>query len=132
MTFDTRAKYAISSAENGNYEHAKAVVIDLIAEDYNNAQAHRTWGRVLLEEGKITDAVAAYRVAVTLDNDNPYLLFEFAEALVLQRQRFAHVPLPNWIEASEAVDTALSLVPGDPKGVRLRDKITKNMEPTQL
>lgn len=128
MTFDSRAKHAIATAKNGDYEHAKSVVIDLISEDYQNAQAHRAWGRVLLEEGKVSDAVAAYRVAVTLDNESPYLLFEFAESLLIQRQRFAHVPLPNWIEAREAVDTGLSLAPGDPKGLRLREQIARNLE----
>lgn len=128
MTFDTRANYAIATAENGNYEHAKAVVIDLISEDYNNAAAHRAWGRVLYKEGKATDAVAAFRVAVALDSREPQLLFEFAEALMYQAHRYAFVPLSNMVEARDAVDAGLRLSPGDPKGLQLQSQLVEHFQ----
>ena len=128
MATDTRANYAVASAENGNYEHAKSVVIDLIAEDYNNAQAHRAWGRVRLHEKKAADAVAAYRVAVGLESNDSAMWFEFAEALVAERRSFAIVPLPNMIEAKEAVATGLRLAPGDTRGHELRDEINRNLK----
>ena len=128
MATDTRANYAVASAENGNYEHAKSVVIDLITEDYNNAQAHRAWGRVLLHEKKAADAVAAYRVAVGLESNDSAMWFEFAEALVAERRSFAIVPLPNMIEAKEAVATGLRLAPGDTRGHELRDEINRNLK----
>ena len=74
MTFDTRTRYAIDTAKNGNHEHAKSIVIDLIAEDWHNVEAHRAWGRVLLQEGKPSDAVAAFRVALSIDNRSADLL----------------------------------------------------------
>ena len=128
MVTDTRANYAIASAVDGNYEHAKAVVIDLIAEDYNNAEAHRAWAKVLLHEGKSTDSVAAYRVAVTLEPHDAGLQFEFAKALVVQRQKYAMVALPNLIEAREAVSAGLRLAPGDPQGLALRDQIEQSLK----
>lgn len=128
MATDTRVNFAIASAENGNYEHAKSVVIDLIAEDYNNAQAHRAWGRVLLHEKKAADAVAAYRVAVGLESNDSAMWFEFAEALVAERRSFAIVPLPNMIEAKEAVAAGLRLAPGDARGHELRDEINRNLK----
>ena len=128
MATDTRANYAVASAENGNYEHAKSVVIDLIAEDYNNAQAHRAWGRVLLHEKKAADAVAAYRVAVVLESNDSAMWFEFAEALVAERRSFAIVPLPNMIEAKEAVAAGLRLAPCDTRGHELRDEINRNLK----
>ena len=127
MTSDTRATYAIASAKDGNYEHAKSVVIDLIAEDYHNAQAHRAWGKVLLQEGKVSDAVAAYRVALTLEAHDENMYFEFAEALLAQRQRYAFIPLPNLIEAREAVSAGLRLAPGDPRGMELRTQVKHNL-----
>jgi len=95
MTTDTRAKYAIASAQNGNFEHARSVVIDLIAEDWNNAEAHRAWGRVLLKERKHSDAVAAYRLAVSLDGTRAELHFEFATALLAEAQKVRFAPLAN-------------------------------------
>ena len=128
MATDTRVNYAVASAENGNYEHAKSVVIDLITEDYHNAQAHRAWGRVLLHEKKAADAVAAYRVAVGLESNDSAMWFEFAEALVAERRSFAIVPLPNMIEAKEAVAAGLRLAPCDTRGHELRDEINRNLK----
>lgn len=128
MFTDTRARYAVASAENGKFEHAKSVVIDLIAEDYNNAQAHRAWGQVLLHEGKSSDAVAAFRVAVSLEVYDPSMWFEFAEALIIQRHSYALVPLPNMIEARDAVAAGLRLAPGDERGLALRAQIERNLK----
>ena len=123
MTSTTRANYAVSSAQNGNFEHARAVVIDLIQEDWHSAEAHRAWGRVLLEEGKATDAVAAFRVATSIDSRNPELFFELADALLIEAQKYAFIPLPNRVEANEAIDRGLVLAPGHPLGPELREKL---------
>lgn len=120
MTSTTRANYAVSSAQNGNFEHARSVVIDLIQEDWHNAEAHRAWGRVLLEEGKATDAVASFRVAASIDARNPELHFELAEALLTEARKFSFIPLPNRVEANEAIATGLSLAPDHPRGLELR------------
>jgi len=120
MTVDTRTKYAIDTATNGNIEHAKSMVIDLVAEDWNNAEAHRAWGAILLQEGKTSDAVASFRVALNLNPQNPEGYFELADALVIQTHSFALVPLPNWAEAQELVQEGMRLAPGHPHGLNLQ------------
>lgn len=83
---------------------------------------------MLLHEGKSSDAVAAFRVAIALESNDPVMQFEFAEALIAQRHSYALVPLPNMIEAREAVAAGLRLSPGDPRGLELRDQIERNLK----
>jgi len=84
MTTDSRAEYAIAAAKRGEFEHATTAVLDLIAEDWNNAEAHRAWGRLLLTQGKATDAAAALRVAADLDPRPADVHFDLAHALLTQ------------------------------------------------
>ena len=103
-------------------------MIDLIAEDWHNAEAHRAWGRVLLQEGKASDAVAAYRVAVSLNDRSPQLHLEFAAALLAETEKYSFIPLPNWVEAREAIENGLLLSPDHPTGLDMLKMLDANRD----
>jgi len=126
MTTDTRAEYAVAAAKRGEFDLATTVVIDLVAEDWHNADAHRAWGRLLLEQGKAIDAVAAFRVAASLDPLRALSHFELANALLVEGQQNLYFPLIHWVEAQEAVKTGLGLAPGDHRGLELQSKIEEH------
>ena len=123
MSFDTRADFAMAAAKRGDFHHAEAVVIDLVAEDWENAAAHRAWGCLLLEQGKATDAVAALRIAASLDPRSAELHFELVDALLAEAEKNPFPTLTNWLEASDAVNAGLALMPGHERGVALFERV---------
>lgn len=120
---DARAQYAVAAAKRGEFDNARAVVIDLVSEDWNNAVAHRAWGRVLLEEGKTSDAVAAYRTAANLDPREADVHFELANALLEEAEKSPFLPLENWLEARNAAQEGLTRAPVDEFGIDLLRQI---------
>lgn len=123
MTFDSRAEYAIAAAKRGDFDGAAIAVIDLVAEDWDNAEAHRAWGCLLLEQDKPTDAVAAFRTASTLDPRRPDVHFELATALLAEAKKNPFLPLTNWLEARDAVEEGLARSPYDQNGLDLRCQV---------
>jgi len=122
-THDRRALSAVEAADRGEFDYAKSVVIDLIAEDWNNAQAHRAWGRVLLAEGKTADAVAAYRTAVSLDPRRADVHFDLAEALLADFGANPFTPHTSWVEAREAVSNGLARTANHARGNNILARI---------
>jgi len=114
-----RAEAAEWAAQNGNFSVAKDQVIDLIAEDWNCAEGHRAWGRVLQLERKYSDAIASFRTAATLRPEDPELLFEYAAAMVDAAQAAQLLQLTDWSEARHAVMRGLELAPATTVGVKL-------------
>lgn len=123
---DTRAESAIAAAERGDVERATAAVIDLIAEDWNNAEAHRAWSRVLSAKGLMSDAVAACRTALTLDPRRPDLHFALAEALLAEAEQNPFLPLAHWREARQAVLDGMERSPDTARGAALLDRVEHN------
>ncbi len=123
MSTDARAEYAIAAASRGEFDRARSAVIDLVAEDWHNAAAHQTWAQVLLEEGKATDAVAAYRTAVSLDPQRAELHFELAQALLIEAEKNPFVPLSNWLDTRDAVEAGLKMWPTHELGLELQRKV---------
>jgi len=114
-----RADAAEQAARRGNFIDARDQVIDLISEDWDCAEGHRAWGRVLLLERKYADAVSAFATAVSLQPDNPELLFEYASAMIDSAQASQLLQLTDWSEARNAVKRGLELAPTTMVGVRL-------------
>ncbi len=123
MSTDSRAEYAIAAAKRGDFDGATTAVIDLVAEDWDNAEAHRAWGCLLLERDKPTDAVAAFRTAANLDPRRSDVHFELAAALLAEAQKNPFLPLTSWLEAKEAVEEGLARSPYDQVGIDLRDQV---------
>lgn len=112
MEFDTRqtrADIATTAAKRGDFATATNVVLDLVAEDWNNAEGHLAWGRVLRAQGKAVDAVAAFRTALVLNPTSADIHFELASGLLEEAAKNPYLPLTNWIEAREAVTQGLRL-----------------------
>jgi len=128
MTSDPRAQYAVAAAERGEFAGATTVVLDLIAEDWHNAEAHRAWGCLLLAQRKTTDAVSAFRVAADLDPQRAELQFALANSLLAEAESTPYPPLTNWVDARSAVDAGLLIAPGHPVGLGLRDRLEEHRE----
>ena len=118
-----RARTAVTLAQQGEHDSATDIVIDLVTEDPDCAVAHRAWGRVLLEQGRATDAVAAYKAAVALAPDEAALQFELAYALVAQAEKSPFVGLTSYIEAKDAVEAGLHRDPDNTLAPGLIDLI---------
>lgn len=114
-----RVGAAINASNRGDFTTAKDVVIDLVTEDWNCAESHKAWGRVLLDQNLTTDAVAAFRTATELDPSNAELHFELASALVSHAERADWLQLTFWIDARAAVLAGLELEPDSFMGKRL-------------
>ena len=123
MIFDTRVKNAIAAAERGDFDQATSTVIDLVAEDWNNAEAHSAWGHVLLAQGKTIDAVESYRTALSLDPRGAEVYFDLAGALLEVARADPFLPLTNWLEAQDAVHEGLKRWPNNELGLRLFDEV---------
>lgn len=128
MEIDLRAESAIGAAERGDIEAAKSTVIDLIAEDWNNAEAHRAWARVLRAEGKLGDAVAACRTAVSLDPRRAEMHFELAETLLAEADQTPFPLLVNWLETRQAVLDGLERSPDKLRGTHLLAAVDKRRD----
>ena len=126
MDFDTRVDRAVAAADRGDYTTATNVVIDLIAEDWNNAEAHRAWGCVLLAQGKATDAVSAFRTAMQIDPRRSDLHFDLARALLGEAEQNPYLPLVNWIEARETILEGLRRSPGDKAGLKMLNHVEQH------
>ena len=119
MSFDTRAEYAVAASNRGEFATAKEVVIDLVSEDWHNAAAHRAWGQLLLNEGKPSDAAAAFRVAVDLDPRQGAVHFDLAAALFAEAEASPYLRLTNWVELRAAVQEGLDRAPDSERGLML-------------
>lgn len=126
MDFDTRADRAVAAADRGDYTSATNTVIDLIAEDWNNAEAHRAWGLVLLAQDKATDAVSAFRTAMQIDPRRTDLHFDLARALLSEAEKNPYFPLANWIETRETILEGLRRSPGDKAGLKLLNHVEQH------
>jgi len=126
MDFDTRVDRAVAAADRGDYTTATDVVIDLISEDWNNAEAHRAWGLVLLAQDKATDAVSAFRTAMQIDPRRSDLHFDLARALLGEAEQNPYLPLANWIETRETVLEGLRRSPGDKDGLKLLNHVEQH------
>ena len=109
---------ALSAA--GDFDTAADLVIDLVAEDPTCASSHRAWGRVLLDQGRWSDSVAAYRTAAELSQNDPELQFELGFALVTQADKEPYLGLANYLEAADAVHKGLALDPSNTVGNSLQ------------
>lgn len=114
-----RAAAAISLSAGGDHGTATDLIIDLVAEDPSCPSAHRAWGRVLLDQERFSDSVAAYRTAAQMDSGNAEVQFELAYALLAQAAKEPYVSLSNCNEATEATNLGLALDPGNAVGVSL-------------
>ena len=123
MRLNSRAESAIDAAERGELERATTAVIDLIAEDYNNADSHRAWGRVLLAKGMTSDAVSAFRTAIAIDPRRADLYFGLAEAILVHAEHNPFLPLSTWNDARQAVLDGLERGPDELIGHALLRKV---------
>lgn len=128
MTLDTRVEYAVAAANRGDFDGATIAVVDLIAEDWNNAEAHRAWGHVLLQRGKASDAVAAFRIALDLDPRRGEFYFDLVDALLAEADKTPFPSLTNWVEANAAIKSGLERSPGDERGMQLRSQIAQRRQ----
>ena len=119
MEFDRRAQYALQAAERGEFAGARRTIIDLVAEDYSNAEAHRAWGQILLAEGKSHDAAAAFRTALELDDSHVETYFDLAEAAIDVASHRPFLALEHWSEARQATLDGLARMPHSPRGLSL-------------
>ena len=113
---------------DGDHGTAAELIIDLVAEDPTCPSAHRAWGRVLLDQERFSDSVAAYRTASQMDPTNPEVQFELAYALMAQAANEPYVGLSNCIEATDAVNRGLALDPTNSVGSSLLELIGKRRE----
>lgn len=120
----------MAAAKRGDFDHATTAVIDLVAEDWGNAPAHRAWACVLLEQGKATDAVAAFRTVLSLDPRSATAHFELVEALLAEADKNPFLPLMNWLDAYEAVQAGLRITPDSEIGLGLLARVEAQRERT--
>lgn len=123
-----RAEAAMALSADGDHTTATDLVIDLVAEDPTCPAAHRAWGRVLLDQERFSDAVAAYRGASQMSVNDAEVQFELAYALMAQANMEPFVGLSNCIEAGEAVNRGLALDPANTVGASLIELIEARRE----
>lgn len=113
----------MAAAERGDFDGAATTVIDLVSEDWNNAEAHRAWGCVLLGQRKPTSAVAAFRIAASLDPRCADVHFDLAVALLAEANENPFPRLTSWLEARDAVNDGLTRSPGSERGNALLNQV---------
>ena len=123
-----RAVAAVALSAEGDHTTATDLVIDLVAEDPTCAAAHRAWGRVLLNQERYTDSVAAFRAAAELTPGDADVWIEVAYTLVLQAEEQPFYGMTSLIEAGDAVARALALDPGNESAISLRQLIDQNRQ----
>ena len=123
-----RAVAAVALSADGDHSTATDLVIDLVAEDPTCTAAHRAWGRVLLNQKRYTDAVAAFRAAAELSPNDGEVWLEVAYSLVLQADEQPFYGMTSLIEAGDAVARALALDPGNETGTSLRQLIDQSRQ----
>lgn len=121
-----RAVAAVALSARGDHTAATDLVIDLVTEDPTCTAAHRAWGRVLLDQKRYTDSVAAFRTATELAPNDAEVWIDLAYSLVMHAEEQPFHALTSLIEAGEAVDRALDLDPRSEIATSLRELITRN------
>lgn len=119
MTTKSRATKAVLAARQNDFATARTTVIDLVAEDYANADAHRAWGHVLLSEGKTVDAIAALRMSLDLDDSSADAHFDYAVALLRAASRDSFLALSHCSDALAAIKAGLDRTTEKERGLRL-------------
>ena len=113
----------MAAARRGDIDAATEVVVDLVGEDWDNAEAHRAWGCVLLAKGKPSDAVGAFRAAVQIEPRRAELHFDLGTALLAEADQSPFLQLSNWIDAQEAITKGLTISPWSETGLELQKQL---------
>ncbi|NNC80116.1 MAG: hypothetical protein HKN94_08195 [Acidimicrobiales bacterium] len=114
-----RTVAALSAADRGDFKAASGYVVDLVADDPMGSHGHRTWGRVLVADNRLADAVVAFETAVEMDPDDAELRFELASALVYEGRADSFPRSSVWVEAMAAVHAGLEREPNSEQGQRI-------------
>jgi len=123
-----RGEAAAAIAVTGNIVVAKEQVLDLINEDWNCAEGHLAWARVLLAEKKFADAAAAFQTTVTLRPNDANLRFEYAASLIEAAQAAQLLQLTDWSAARDSILRGLEIDPSNPMGQRLLQYVEDKRE----
>mgnify|MGYP005748957023 CR=1 FL=1 len=101
------ARYAraIAYHRNANYDAADREIASLIAQAPNDPYFHELRGQMLLERGRIPDAVTAYREAVRLAPEEQLIRIALGQALVRTEDR------EQTVEGLAMLEAALRIAP---------------------
>ena len=95
---------AITEMDNENYEKASEMLLKLIEQDPDNARYIRSYGRVLLEQNKLSEALIEFDKSLKIDPQNESS--HFWRGLALEK-------MEEYEEALETYYMALELKPED-------------------
>ncbi len=82
VTFTDRYARAMALHQTGDTQGALSLVAGLLQEEPDNPYLHELQGQILYESGRVVEAVAPYRQAVTLSGNNDLLRVGLAQALL--------------------------------------------------
>ncbi len=119
-----RISAALNLSASGNHHQAMDLVIDLVSEDPTWPTAHRAWGRVLLDQGRTSDAVAAYRAAVDLGDGDAQVRYELVYTLIAHAEKSPFIAQQLLVEARQILAEAAETDPGNAVASSLHALIT--------
>ncbi|MFD0387336.1 tetratricopeptide repeat protein [Tistrella bauzanensis] len=100
------ARYAraIAYYRQADLDNALPLIRGLIAEQPDDPYFHELEGQILFENGRVSDAIAPYRLAVETSNHAPLISVGLAQALIETGQDAAYTEAQSLLEAATAAD----------------------------
>lgn len=123
-----RVTAAMDLSARGQHDRAMNLVIDLVSEDPTCPIAHRAWGRLLLDQGRTSDAVAAYRAAIEFAPGDVQVRYELTYTLIMHAEKSPFMANELLVEARQVLAEAEELDPKSTVAPSLAQLITARSE----
>ncbi|MEN2977984.1 M48 family metalloprotease [Tistrella bauzanensis] len=104
LSVPARYARAIAYYRQADLDNALPLIRGLIAEQPDDPYFHELEGQILFENGRVSDAIAPYRLAVETSNHAPLISVGLAQALIETGQDAAYTEAQSLLEAATAAD----------------------------